>query len=459
MRLVQTNAAKNRRSGTMLVLAGLCCLALIPMIGLAVDGANVYLMRNQISNALNSAVLAGIRSLNLGSNIAAQSASASTVGQMTFAADITGMNPSVSITSYPVFSVSQNSGTGIITITASASASLPLMLMGMIGIPPTTINLSATAQRRVVNIMLVLDHSGPIGGTPLADMQADANAFVKMFVNGTDNIGLVTYTGAPWLADPLPNLNFQSNVPNDISNLGITNGMTNTAAAMSTAYGQLQSLNQPGALNVIVLFTENSPGTFTGNFAQPLVQANAPCTVTTNPLNGMLWSSQNLAQIGGLSAATAASENDTPEGNPATGCTSTTRVPYRYLSAMPSTDIYGNSTNGTGAYSSAYAPYVQVSLANISAATITAAAENALDDAANQIRSNATLPATIFVIGAPGASPSVPDAVLMARVANDPTSAYYNSAQPQGEYIYAPSTAQLQTAFTGIASTVLKLLQ
>jgi hypothetical protein len=45
----------------------------------------------------------------------------------------------------------------------------------------------------------------------------------------------------------------------------------------------------------------------------------------------------------------------------------------------------------------------------------------------------------------------------MPRIANDPNSAYYNSSQPAGQYILAPTTAQLQSAFAGIASQVLKL--
>jgi hypothetical protein len=122
---------------------------------------------------------------------------------------------------------------------------------------------------------------------------------------------------------------------------------------------------------------------------------------------------------------------------------------------MPTTDTYGNSTNGTGTISPAYAA---VNLNSINALNITAAGENALDDAANQIRSNAAIPARIFVIGLgnnPGAY--LPDPVLMPRIANDPTSASYNSNQPAGQYIYAPSTAQLQTAFTSIAAQVLSL--
>ncbi len=454
---------KDKRSGAMLVLAGLCCLILIPMIGLAVDGANVYLMRNQISTALNAAALAGLRSVSLGTDISSQSASANNVAQMTFLADVSGMNPNISFNpTVPTFTLRQDSVTGVISVSSSqVSANLPLMLLGMLGtkISATTVNLSATAQRRSVNIMLVLDNSGPMGpvGSPaLLALQADAVAFVNMFVNGADNIGLVTFSGAPWLAEPLPNLNFQSNVPTDIGAMAAPGGMTNTAAALSTAYGQIQSLNQPGALNVIVVFTAGLAGAFTGNFTPT---TTTPCNTPSGTVTGMLWSNQSENQFGGLSDPTSTGENDTPEirGAPPY-CTRYTLTPFRFLNTMPTTDTYGNSTNGMGTISS-YAP---VSLTSIDAPDITAAAENALDDEANKIRGNATLPATIFVIGLGGnLSGYPPDNTLMGRVANDPTwpGDNYNSSQPAGAYIYAPTTAQLQTAFISIASQVLKLLQ
>ncbi len=38
------------------MLAGLCCLALIPMMGLAIDGTGVYMMRDRLTAGLQAAV-------------------------------------------------------------------------------------------------------------------------------------------------------------------------------------------------------------------------------------------------------------------------------------------------------------------------------------------------------------------------------------------------------------------
>jgi Flp pilus assembly protein TadG len=454
---------KDKRSGSALVLAALFLIVLIPMVGLAVDGTNVYLMRNQIQNALNAAVLAGNRSLSLGMNPAEQTAALNRVANMTFSANISGMSPNLP-TPTPSFSVS--SLNQIITVSGSVSASLPLMLMELIPTIPSQVNISVTASssRRSVNIMMVLDHSQPMA-VPLAQMQADAVTFVNMFVNGTDNIGLVTFTAAPYVADPLPNQNFQSNVPNDINGMTVSsNTYTNGSAAVSEAWQQLQNLGQPGALNVIVLFTEEFSGAFTGNFFG-LVSSGTPCSQTVSPLNGVLFSNFNplgpprFTFIGGLADPTSLSVIDTPDTRAAPGCTGPqpSNAPGGFISGMPTSDVYGNSTTLSEDVTGGPA-----NLSVINSTNIASAGESALDDAANRIRGDATLPATIFVIGLTVATPGVttqPDSALMLRVANDPSSPSYNSSQPSGQYILAPNTATLQSAFTGIASQVLKLAQ
>jgi Flp pilus assembly protein TadG len=457
----------DKRSGSALVLAVLFIGVLVPMIGLAIDGTNVYMMRNQIQNALNAAVLAGNRSLNLAADIGSQTANAQTVAMNTFNANTANMYSGVNMADIVAssFHVTQNANMTI-TVSATGTATLPLMLMGMIpAITGPTVPFSASASRRSTNIMLVLDHSGPMGfnpaiGTPLDVLKADATDFVNNFAqrNGASNIGLVTYTGAPFVANALPNPypNYQPNVTANISLMAASGwSMTNTAAAMSAAYGQLRALNQPGALNVIVLFTEGLAGAFTGNFAG-LVTSPPPayCNPGASPLNGLLWSNQLEARFGGLGDITANSINDTPEARGAPACTSDTYVPDQFLSAMPTSDIYGNSTNGTGTASL----YTQVDLTSIDANDITAAAENALDDAANRARGDASIPATIFVIGLGGNPAAIPpDPLLMPRIANDPASASYNGNQPAGQYIFAPDTAHLQAAFASIASQVLRL--
>jgi Flp pilus assembly protein TadG len=456
---------RDRRSGGALVLAGLCCLVLIPMIGLAIDGANVYIMRNQINTALDAAVLAGNRSLNLNQGVIAQTcnavppntcpAGATNVAQQTFMADVAGNMSMATLT----FTSNQDPTSHIISVTGTVNASIPLMMMGMLGVTSTNINLTATSQRRVVNIVMVLDHSAPMQNT-IGTLTTAASAFVGTFVNGSDNVGLIGFTAAPFSPDPLVPGTVTSlpQVQTDISTLTVpsTYSVTNPSAAIWAAYQQLLGVDQPGALNVIVLFIGTVPNAYTANFAGLLTSTTYCSPLTASPLYGVIWANPYIAGTGGLADYTSASLNDTPESRGARPyCTTDTNGPGAFLSSMPAWAGFNNdySTNGSGTIGA----YRSVNLNAFNKVSVTEASENALDDAANRIRSDATIAPVIFTIAFNSNLVAAPDSVLMARIANDPTSASYNSGQPAGQYIYAPSAQAIQTAFSGISSKVLQL--
>jgi Flp pilus assembly protein TadG len=99
---------------------------------------------------------------------------------------------------------------------------------------------------------------------------------------------------------------------------------------------------------------------------------------------------------------------------------------------------------------------------------------NATDNSAYRARSNADIPATVYAIGLGGNSTNPPDPVLLQRMANDPNPDLFNtpstyvscaaasncrtfSSQPQGRFVYSPTSSVLGTAFQNIASQVLRL--
>ena len=110
----------------------------------------------------------------------------------------------------------------------------------------------------------------------------------------------------------------------------------------------------------------------------------------------------------------------------------------------------------------------------VSQANIQLAVFNTTDNIANYARTNRFLPNgstayngnLIFAIGL-GGNGGVSH-TLLQRVANDPNqstdngvtyAAYpgYNSAQPIGTYVYAPTATELSAAFQKIASQILRL--
>lgn len=103
------------------------------------------------------------------------------------------------------------------------------------------------------------------------------------------------------------------------------------------------------------------------------------------------------------------------------------------------------------------------------------AALNATDHAAYRARTNATLPATIFVIGLGGNATGVnaPDFNLMQRWANDSGADQFNatalysaytlptnfSSQPKGQVVATANANNLRKAFLQISSQILRLSQ
>jgi len=486
---------KDRRSGAALVLAALSLIVLVPMLGLAIDGSNVYLMRNQINVAMNAAVLAATRSLSVGKTADQQSQAATEIAQTVFSADtssVHGMSWPSPGPGAPVFSVCDDPSCGspnhFRTVTGTVTVAVPLSFMGMMGLSSSTITLKVAATKRDVNVVLVLDNGGPMEPTsntnPILTLQTYATAFVNQFANTRDNVGLITFTSVPYVADPLPNQNFLTNVPNDISQMAApSTGVPNTAAALSAAYLQLQSLNQPGALNVIVLFTDEIPASYTADFAPWLTAAGkaSPTSCAPNQNNnvfGTIWANnratgKEVFTDNALQSVSGGWQgNDEPETRPAAACSNQSLSPSSVLTQLPPTDSYGNATGGANAYefvdlAGFTAP--QISVRDSVVASIVAASANALDSAATTIRTGApmlvspsgvTIQPTIFVIGLLGNTVTAlqPDTNLLFKVANDPKqSSTYLPSQPAGQCIIAPSPADLQGAFNSIAGQVLRL--
>jgi Flp pilus assembly protein TadG len=157
---------------------------------------------------------------------------------------------------------------------------------------------------------------------------------------------------------------------------------------------------------------------------------------------------------------------------------------------FPKTDVFGNSLNPLSyTYQSvttdSYGHITQSGSTPGNWSNFHAAVLNATDNAAYQIRNNTTwpastttTPATVFTLGLGGNATL--DYVLLQRMANDPNGDEFNttgpltggayylpcaqatacatwSTQPQGTFIYAPTSTYLAQAFLRISSQVLRL--
>jgi Flp pilus assembly protein TadG len=265
----QRLALRHRPRGASLILfTFVAVLVVIPMIGLAIDGAIGFWIKAKLSAAVDAAALAA------GRNPTANATT--TVQQYVYANFPSGwLGTTYSVAPNAVVT-NPNLATRQITVTASVS--VPLRFMPVLGFKQSTISAIAVSSRRNMNIVLVLDRSnsmnitGPDGALVCNTMIASATTFVNYFTDGLDRMGLITFQA--WAnVDFSINTNFQSSSPNLTTILSdlVCGANTSSAMALNMAYNQIKSLGSAayasnGALNAILFFTDGNPNGITAIF-------------------------------------------------------------------------------------------------------------------------------------------------------------------------------------------------
>jgi Flp pilus assembly protein TadG len=450
-----------KRNGYVMVFGTLMIgLILIPAMGLAIDVGLMYTVEAVMSAAADAAAVAGARDLARGTNSQAQLANAQNTATAYFNANF----PSGYLWSsnLQVNSVASTSQTAMRTVTTTASIQLPLIFLNMLHLGPQTISTSSTASRRDINVMFVMDRSGSLASSGMcAPLISAAVGFVGKFAQGRDNVGLITFATSSNV-DAAPSTNFQPNVANILN--GVTCiGATSSAQALWQAYDQLVGLNQNGALNAILFFTDGFPTATTESFP---IKGTSTCSDKTNKVGVLTFggstlyglynpvaenpigNDQNLMVTGNISNC-AFKSNQTNVGDD--------------LSYAPIIDTWGNSLTATG-YKSTTTSGAGLA---INATNIQNFSTNAADDAAFRIRSGVADPAqggkslsnvVIYAIGLNETGEI--DPVFMQRVANDPSlSPNPVAAGAQGQFCNAANASQLNDCFLQVASQMLRISQ
>ncbi len=524
---------------------------IVPVIGLAIDAGTLYAIKSRLQAGVDASALAAARSFSEQLTLASQQTAAQNAAVRWFHADVPNNWMGIGTVADPVVTF-PTAPPQTILVGIQATVAAPTYFMRIFNISSLTMQASAQASRRFLNLMLVVDRSGSLyqSGSCQALQQA-TTTFVNMFVNGQDTIGLLTF-GTDYNVDFPMSSNFSPTLPNMLGNLYCF-GYTNAGAAYWQAYQQLVALNSQGALNVIVFFTDGIPNTLTfgGSNTLPvktLATSGDPTDSLTaqtiynsigiggygltnftrgnasqckdssgrvygqagwspGPLTGVISSIGgfylNLTPNQGSSSIPITQANDAqrigaaqgdyggcatdyyfnnsiisiPGGSPSRniagpGFTSLFDVAY-----VPSADIYGNLTDtgygGTSPYQSvshysagSYAGKISVvnwpctgSCEIAVNDQISLIGDNVLDNAAQRARADSVsrnLNVFTYTVGLGNAIGGVDD-VLLERIANDPRAPNYNSAQPVGQYVYAPTASTLNQAFTEIAGQVLRL--
>ena len=514
-------------SGASLMLAVMSLIFLIPMIGLAVDVGMLYVVKARLQGAVDGGSLAAARALNLGQTTGAQATSAKQNAVNWFYANFpagswftSGTLMDTTDAHAHVYDDPVNPNLRHVDVIASSH--VPTLFMNWFGVRFTNIVAYGFASRRDVNAMLVLDRSGSMG-TSCGNLITAAKTFTGQFSAGRDKIGAISFADNAYLHS-VPTTTFQTSL-GYINSFGTGNGELDTIAcaggtatpqAIALAYNELYKINQPGALNVIVVETDGRPNTVTVNFWDGTTSALASgssCLDANNKNKGAggfaslaalpPWTAGHsmnsggtgymadipagiIGGIGGTDTGNTAfflfnswttvktntySEvttggGSTPQYSAANGCSMATTHSANGaptdLTWLPTTDVYGS--NLINSFLQLRVPLPGDICTALSMTQIRAAAFNATDSVASRARTNANLPVTVFAIGF---TSSVDDTILQ-RISNDPDwfssascvssgDCVVNTNQPEGTYVFAATTADLIPAFLTLSSQILRL--
>ena len=525
---------------------------LVPMVGLAIDATMLFSVKAKLQAAVDGGALAAAQSLSSGLTFTAQSAAAtktadefikanfvsngSTPGPGGYWAsynlndqtcDANG-NPTPSGTNACIVAA-QDTANKRTTVTIAASVTVPLIFMRILGFSNGTVTSKAQAARRDVVMVLVLDRSSSMTPT-IAALQAGATLFTNGFQSTRDRLGLVVFGGSAIVAYPPgdwnntsptgPDTSFMTASPNMVTLIDdiAVGSNTGTAEALILAYKELLAANQPGALNVIVLFTDGQPNGITANFNGPnsagqgstSVKSTSTCSYKndsgSNPsMLGWLaqWggyvagSNQGhgiyaLAQWSGTSAVSWLGSESEPvlaSGSRPAGqglllrehatapaisqclrryhhpyCMTTMGIrligsnvgSYTYSDYQYS-EIWSDTTECNNGHRIGGVPLTLTGNASGDSCQIGLASWNAADMAGKLIHSDTTFNPVIYCMGYEGNGGD--DPVLMQRLANInvSTNTVYNSTKPSGKYIQIQNINDIAGAFASLAEEILRI--
>lgn len=387
---------------------------LIVFVGFAIDLGEAYVTKTTLSKAVDAAALAAMRNLNQGQSVAAADAkNAFTANYQSVPGLGTVPTPTVTwFTSAPCIS-------GNTCVSVSATATINTTFLAAMSLLPgvgssyntQTISVSATAQRNPLVMSLILDRSGSMnnnGGA--AALPGAVTDFINYFDQSVDNVAEVSFSGAQ-SDDVNMTSTFITPITNAVESMNFSGG---TFAQGGLNDGDAQILTKPAQPNIIrvaVFFTDGY-----ANTNHDSLQCNPLPAAKVN------WN------YGGCA--------DTPGG--VVECSSV------FFMNPSNGNWSGNSCNAT------IFPVQKPGQSNqLNAVNITADATYRTENLATKMRTTDNI--TIYSIGLG----NLINQPYLQDIANDPNAATYNSSQPQGEAVFAPTANQLDAVFQTIASKVL----
>jgi Flp pilus assembly protein TadG len=480
---MHTHLADRRgERGFVLVYMAAVLALLMVTTGLAVDSGRAYLVKAQLSKAVDGAALAAARSLNSGN----PRAEAAQVFKANFPPGYLGTATSPDpTTAANFFASSVNAATGVNTVTVNATAVLPTTFMNVANFNSVTVASSGEATRRMVDLSLVLDVSSSIGAQWSAVRDA-ARTFINSFDAAHDRISLLTFSDGAKVLDPMPAVRGfdKTTVMNDVPST-LPGGSTAMVEGLYRGWDELRSVpaGSQSGLRVIVVFTDGASNSVPGDYGSgagyglrtydfPQNAGDTFGQTWNSPHITGLYDTQTGANSMGIDTTVAWNSTNTPfSANPAwpkylpVASAHTHHrsagIPTSFPLQTSSLNVDGlpqSSTRGLRDFDAAAGKY-PAEVYNINNA-----ARNLVEIIANAARSDAgDYHIRIYTIGMGqlvplqlGTRHETSESILK-RMANDRTSPDFNSTQLEGKYYYAQTAADVGPAFQALQNQILRL--
>ena len=479
-----TRQRTRRDQGFALVYMAVFLSFLLIATGLAVDGGRAYVVKAQLTKAVDGAALSAARNLNSGS----PRAEAEKIFRANFPDGYMGVssvtNPT---TEASFFEMRTDDDTGVNIVTVRATAVLPTTFMRLANFQQVTVWSSGEAQRRMVDLSLVLDVSGSIGSKWPAVRDA-AREFINSFDASADRMSLTLYSYTGKVVVPMASTRGFDKVAMKAAVPGsLPGGVTAMPEGLYRGWDELRTVptGQQSGLRVIVLFTDGSgnvvpglwdtSGTAKGLFNSDFPDRNDPDNITTNSptIQGLYDTGTGTAGPSGSQAVANWNNTTTWSGArwmPGTGSTPmSSHQHHRSSGITTSFPLLTNALNVNGMAQSSRRPLRNFNTTQnrfpAEVFNIRNAATNLTEIIANAVRSDNSgdYPIRIYSIGMGelvtltlGTVPESSESVLM-RISNDKRSQDYNSAQKEGKYYFARTEADVGPAFQALQSQIVRL--
>jgi Flp pilus assembly protein TadG len=252
-------------SGTVIIALALFLVLLLSFIAFGTEAGRWYLLRAEISKAVDAGALAGAKNISnphvdpktLAEQICAENFPAGAFGtpgagngSANFNVDIDADNK----------------------VLVSGHATSPAIMAQLLGIHEVPVSSAGAAQMRPVEIILVLDRSGSMAGQPIADLKVAAKSFLDYFTDSqsTDKMALISFATSERVDRALGS-NFVTPMKVSISAMA-ANGYTNASDAIHEADGPKGFTDQSGVpvqdrtKQFLVFFSDGRPNVFRGAF-------------------------------------------------------------------------------------------------------------------------------------------------------------------------------------------------